>query len=129
VRHRTKCVGEESVSFYFTQHVFVQKCHFFIISCLTEHDILSNVRLVHPNYFSSLAILETFYEVWKKSNKTDFLFTKVFIFSKISVIAFKIVPLGSYTPMRPLFPLLVAALEFFNRYGVQHVRYTVLNDF
>ena len=31
-------------------------------------------------------------------------------FSNINVIPFKIVPLGSYTPMETLFPLLVAAL-------------------
>jgi hypothetical protein len=44
-----------------------------------------------------------------------------FIFSKINVIPFKIVSLGSYTPMETLFPLLVAALEVFNWYGLQHV--------
>jgi hypothetical protein len=54
--------------------------------------------------------------VCQKSNETDFLFTKVFIFSNINVIPFKIVPLGSYTPMEKLFPLLVAALEV-NWYG------------
>jgi hypothetical protein len=32
----------------------------------------------------------------------------------------KIVPMGSYTPM-------VAALEVFNRYGLQHVFYTLLD--
>ena len=45
-------------------------------------------------------------------------------FSNINVIPFKIVPLGSYTPMETLFPLLVEALEVFSRYGLQHVRYT-----
>ena len=54
------------------------------------------------------------YEVWQKPNDTDFLFTKVFIFSNINVIPFKIVPLGSYTPIETLFPLLVAALEVFS---------------
>ena len=67
-------------------------------------------------------------EVWQKSNETDFLFTKVFFFN-INVIPFQIVPLGSYTPMETLFPLLVEALEVFNRYGLQHVRYTLLNVF
>jgi hypothetical protein len=61
--------------------------------------------------------------VWQKSNETDFLFNKVFI-SNINLISIKIVPLGSHTPMEMLFPLLVAALELFNRYGLQHVRYT-----
>jgi hypothetical protein len=60
--------------------------------------------------------------VWQKSKETDFLFIKVFIFfPNFNVIAFKIIPLGSYTPMET-FPLLVAALEVFNRYGLQHIR-------
>ena len=63
------------------------------------------------------------YEVWQKSNETDFLFIKVFIFSNINVA------LGSYTPMEMLFSLLIAALEVFKRYGLQHVRYTVLDVF
>ena len=45
-------------------------------------------------------------------------------FSNINIIPFKIVPLGSYSPMETLFPLLIAALEVFNRYDLQHVRYT-----
>ena len=61
------------------------------------------------------------YKVRQKSNETDLLFTIVFIF-------FKIVPLGSYTLMET-FPLLVAALEVFNRYGVEDVRYTLLGVF
>ena len=64
------------------------------------------------------------YEVWQKSNETDFLFTKVFVFLNINDIPFKIVPLGTYTPMETLFQFLVAALEVFNRYDLQHVRYT-----
>ena len=51
-----------------------------------------------------------------------------FIFSNINVIPFKIVPLGSYTLMKT-FPLLVAALEVFNRYDLQHVHYTLLGVF
>ena len=71
------------------------------------------------------------YEVWQKNNETDFfLFAKVFIFfSNINVIPFKIVPLGSYTLMEMLFPLLVAALEVLNWYGFQYVRYTLLDVF
>ena len=69
------------------------------------------------------------HEVCKLSNETDASFTKVFIFSNINVISFNIVPLGSYTPMETLFPLLLAALEVFNRYGLQHVRYTLLDVF
>ena len=38
-------------------------------------------------------------------------------FSNNNVIAFKIVPLDSYTPMETLFTLLVVALEVFNRYA------------
>jgi hypothetical protein len=58
-----------------------------------------------------------------------FLFTKVFLFLlNINVIPFKIVPLGSYTPMETSFPLLVAALEVFNRYGIQHVCYTQVTN-
>ena len=34
------------------------------------------------------------YEVWQKSNETDFLFTKVFVFSNINVIPFKNSSLG-----------------------------------
>jgi hypothetical protein len=41
----------------------------------------------------------------------------------MNVGPFKIVPLGSYTPMETLFPLLLAALGVFNRYGLQQVRY------
>jgi hypothetical protein len=68
--------------------------------------------------------------VWQKSKETDFLFTKVLIFfSNINAIPFKIVPLGSYTPMETLFPLLAAALEVFNQLGLQHVRYTLLDVF
>jgi hypothetical protein len=47
-------------------------------------------------------------------------------FSNINVILFKTVLLGSYTPMET-FPRLVVALEDFNRYGLQHVRYTLLD--
>ena len=46
------------------------------------------------------------YEVWQESIETDFF--------KSNVIPLKIVPLGSYTPMETLFPLLVAALEEHN---------------
>ena len=49
-------------------------------------------------------------------------------FSKINVIPFKIVPLGSNTLMET-FPLLIAVLEVFNWYGLQHVRYTLLDVF
>ena len=65
-------------------------------------------------------VKQCIYEICKLSNETDFLFTKVF-FLKINVTPFNIVPLGSYTPMETLFPLLPAALEIFNRYGLQHV--------
>ena len=65
--------------------------------------------------------------MWQKSNETDFLFTKVFIFFKHQCYPLKIGPLGSYTPME-MFPLLVAALEVFNEYGLQHIRYTLLEQ-
>ena len=49
-----------------------------------------------------------------------------FFFSNINVISFKIVPLGSYTPIETL-SLLVAAVQVFNRYGLRHV--TLLDVF
>ena len=52
-----------------------------------------------------------------------FYLPKFLFFSNIKFIPFKIVPMGSYTPMEMLFPLLVATLEVFNRYGLQHVSY------
>jgi hypothetical protein len=58
-----------------------------------------------------------------------FYLPKFLFFTNINVIPFKIVSLGSYTPMETLFPLLVAALEIFKRYGLQHVRYTLLDVF
>ena len=58
---------------------------------------------------------------------SDFLFTKVLFLSNINVIPFKIVPLGNYTLMETLFPLLVSALEVFKQYGLQHVCYTLLD--
>ena len=65
------------------------------------------------------------YEMWQKINETDF----VFYFFQTNVIPLKIVLLGSYTPMETLFPLLVAALEIFNQYGLQRVCYTLLDVF
>jgi len=53
---------------------------------------------------------------------------KFLFFSNINVIPFKIVPLGSYTPME-MFPLLLAALEVFNKYGLQLICYTLLDVF
>jgi hypothetical protein len=52
-----------------------------------------------------------------------FYLPKFLYFSNINVIPFKIVPLGSYTSMETLLPLLVAAQEVFNQYGLQYVRY------
>ena len=64
----------------------------------------------------------------KLNNETDFFYSPKFnFFSNVNDIPFKIVPLGSYTPMETLFPLLVAALEVFNWYGVQHVCYNRKN--
>ena len=57
-----------------------------------------------------------------------FYLPKLLFFSNMNVIPFKIVPLDSYAPME-MFPLLVAALEVFNRYGLQHVRYSLLYVF
>jgi hypothetical protein len=58
-----------------------------------------------------------------------FYLPKFLCFSNINVIPFKVVPLNSYTPMETLFPLLAAALEVFNRYGLPHVRYTLSDVF
>ena len=63
------------------------------------------------------------YKVCQKSNETDFFIYQFCFFSNINVIPFKIVPLGSYTPMETLFPLMVVVLEIFNWYGFQHVSY------
>jgi hypothetical protein len=43
-------------------------------------------------------------EVWQKSNETDFLLTMNFIVLQNKVIPFQIVPLGSYTASKKLFP-------------------------
>ena len=83
------------------------------------------ISVISLKYYSSdlccLIKLKIFiaYKICKVSNETDFLFTKVFIFSNINVISFKIVPLGSYTPMETLFLFLVAALGVFNWYELQ----------
>jgi hypothetical protein len=37
--------------------------------------------------------------------------------------------MGSYTPMETLLPHLVVVLEIFNRYGLQHIRYSLLDVF
>ena len=50
-----------------------------------------------------------------------FYLPKFLFLTNINAIHVKIVPFGSYTPMETLFPLLVAALEIFNRYSLQHV--------
>ena len=63
------------------------------------------------------------YEVWQKSNETDFLFFKVFIFFKHQCYPLQNSSLGQLHPMETLFPLMVAALEVFNQYGLQHIRY------
>jgi hypothetical protein len=47
----------------------------------------------------------------RKLMRLIFYLPKVLIFSIINVIPFKIVPLGCYTLMETLFPLLVTALE------------------
>lgn len=61
---------------------------------------------------------------------TSYIFLLKFLFvSNINVILFRVVPLGSYTKMETLFPLLVAALVVFNGSGLHHVRYTLLDVF
>ena len=63
----------------------------------------------------------------RKVMRLIFLFTKVsilFIFFKYKCYPLQIVPLGSYTPMEKLFPVLVAALEVSNRHGLQHALYS-----
>ena len=65
--------------------------------------------------------------VVKKVMRLIFYLPKFLLYSNINVIPFKIVPLGSYTPIERFFPLLEAALEDFNRYDIQHVRYTLLD--
>ena len=50
----------------------------------------------------------------RKVMRLIFYLPKFLFYSNINVIPFKIVLLGSYTPMETLFPLLVAALGVFN---------------
>ena len=65
-----------------------------------------------------------------RAMRLTFYLPKFFFFfffsSNINVIPFKIVLLVSYTPIETL-PLLVGMPYVFNRYGVQHVRYTLLD--
>lgn len=65
----------------------------------------------------------------RKVMRLIFYLSKFLFFSNINVIAFKVVPLGNYTPTETLFPLLVTAPEVFNQYDLQYVRYTLLNVF
>ena len=58
------------------------------------------------------------YEVWQKSNETDFLFTKVFIFFKHQY-QFQNSFLGQLHTNGDVVP----TFSFFNRYGLQHVCY------
>jgi hypothetical protein len=52
--------------------------------------------------------------VWQRSNEADFLLTMNFIlFLQNKFMAFKIVPLGSYTATEALFLVLAAVLEGF----------------
>ena len=66
----------------------------------------------------------------RKVMRLIFIYQSFYNFFQTSLLSpFKMVPLGSYTLMKMLFPLLVAALEVFNHCGVQHVRYTLLDVF
>ena len=56
-----------------------------------------------------------------------FYLPKFLFLSNVNVTPFKIVPLGTYTPMETLLPLLVAALEVFIWYGLQDVCYNRKN--
>ena len=58
----------------------------------------------------------------RKVMRLIFYLSKFLFFPNFNVIAFIIVPLGSYTPMKTLFSLLVAVLA-------QHVRYTLWDVF
>ena len=82
-----------------------------------------------PEFINDITILyflSMYRRCGRKVMRLIFYISK-FFFSNINVIPFKIVSLGSYTPMDTLFPLFVAALEVFNWYGVQHVHYTLLD--
>ena len=82
-------------------------------------------KLIRRPYFRTVMIVN--YKVCKLSDESNL--PKFWFFSNINIILFKIVPLGGYIPKETLFPLLVAALEVFNQYGLQHVRYTLLDVF
>ena len=87
-----------------------------------------NDNKIYSGEFTSILIEN--YEVWQKCNEANFFnFSKSLFLSNINVISFKIVPLGSYTPIKTLFPLLVSVLEIFNRDGLQRVHYTFLDVF
>ena len=67
------------------------------------------------------------YEVWQKSNETDFLLTMNFILFTNQGYPLTIVPLGSYTAMEALFPLFIAVLEGFCWNTFQLVGYVLLD--
>ena len=91
---------------------------FYVLLTLHLSIILDNDQLdTHLSYFT----IRLLYVVWQKSNETDFLLTMNFILFAKKIIPFKIVPLGSYTVMEPLFPLFVAVLEGFCWYTFQLV--------
>jgi hypothetical protein len=56
-----------------------------------------------------------------------FLFTKVFIFFQTSMCPLQNSSLGQLHTDGGIVPTLVAVLEVFNRYGLQHVCYTRTN--
>ena len=98
-------------------------------SCVTTYYEVPNKCHDFPSKVTLLIQIKetnTYTRFGRKVMRLIFYLPKFLFFSNIHVIPFKIVPLGSYTPMKT-FPLLVAALEVFNLYDLQHVRYNLLD--
>ena len=68
------------------------------------------------------------YEAWQKSNGTDFLFTKAFVVFKHQCYPLQNSCLGRLHTDGDLFPVLVAALEVFKQFDLQHEEMTSFED-
>ena len=74
-----------------------------------------------------MIIMVLMYEVWQKSNATDFLLTMNFILFTNQGYPLQNSSLGSYTATEALFPFFVAVLEGFCWNTFQLVSYALLD--